>query len=145
MPDLPPPPTHQAVAAALVRVAAGEAFLASVQPAEDDWITQRLDTVTGWQLAIVWRQGELGPLASAIDPVGRHWSYGCGRWPDWNAGPDAVVLDPIRHLLTEEQRLCLRLRLLQAICWPAVEPPARPDVPSLDECIDEWLWILQPS
>ena len=28
---------------------------------------------------------------------------------------------------------------------PAVEPPARPEVPSLDECIDEWLWILQPS
>ena len=116
----PPRPDHAAVAAALVRVAGGEPFLADVRPDETDHRLIVLDTVSQWRFAIWWRQG-LGPLHSATDPDGLRWVYGCGRWPDWNAGPLAVVLDPIAHLLTAEHRSALRHRLLLAICWPPVE------------------------
>lgn len=117
----PPRPTNEAVAAALVAVAQGLPFLANLQPSEADHDLQRLDTVTGWRLAIWWRHGEMGPLHDATDPAGLQWIYGCARWPDWNAGPAAVVLDPIRHLLTDDQRQTLRVRLMRAVCWPPVE------------------------
>ena len=121
-PDLPARPTSHTVAAALVRAAAGEALLADRSVASAWWGLQRLDTVSGWQLAVWWVRGELGPLHQAIDPDGLEWIHGCARWPDWSAGPEAVVLDPIEHLLTSEQRQQLEVRLRTARCWPA--PPA---------------------
>ncbi len=50
------------------------------------------------------------------------WTYGCDRWPDWSAGPDAVVLDPLVHLLEPEQRQRLQARLETCSCWPAPDP-----------------------
>ena len=84
------------------------------------WGLQRLDTVSGWQLAVWWVRGELGPLHQAIDPDGLEWIHGCARWPDWS--PGSVPLDPITHLLTSDQRQQLESRLRTARCWPA--PPA---------------------
>jgi hypothetical protein len=72
-------------------------------------------------------------LSSATAPDGGHWSYGCDRWPDWNAGPDAVVLDPLTHLITAEVREQLRRRLLAGNCWPERELPPRPEPPSMAE------------
>lgn len=142
--DLPPRPTSAAVAAALASIAAGEAFLASVAPDETDHHLQQLDTVSGWRLAIWWRRGEMGPLHSAISPEGLQWTYGCARWPDWLAGPDAVVLDPIRHLLDDEQRQALRRVLIDPVCWPAPDP--LPIVaPPPREWTDEELLELLPS
>ena len=129
----PPRPRHEAVAAALVAVADGLPFLASFQPSEADHDLQRLDLVDGWRLAIWWRRGEMGPLHSATDPQGLHWVYGCGRWPGWDAGPAAVVLDPIRHLLDDDQRQALRAQLLRAVCWPPVEPYPLPPLRPLAE------------
>jgi hypothetical protein len=120
--QLPPRPTSHAVAAALVRAAAGEPLLADRRSTCDQLELQRIDLVSGWQLAIWWRGGQLGPLHQAIDPDGLEWVHGCARWPDWPAGPESVVLDPIEHLLTSEQRQQLERRLRDARCWPA--PPA---------------------
>lgn len=126
----PPRPSNEEVAAALIRVAEGEPFVADVQAPEPDGV-QQLDTLCGWRLAVWWRNGQLGPLHCATDPAGLLWVYGCARWPDWTAGPDAVVLDPIRHLLDEGQRQALAQRLRGAVCWPPVEPyPINP--PPLD-------------
>ena len=138
----PPRPSHEAVAAALVAVADGLPFLANVQPSEADHNLLRLDLVSGWQLAIWWRLGELGPLHSATDPQGLQWIYGCGRWPGWDAGPAAVVLDPIRHFLDDGQRQALRQRLMAAICWPAPEPPPPRDLPEPEWTLDELLDLL---
>lgn len=128
----PPRPTSEAVAAALVAVAQGLPFVANVQPSEAEHNLQELDTMTGWRLAVWWRGGEMGPLHSATDPAGLQWIYGCARWPDWDAGPAAVVLDPIRHLLDDAQRQALAQRLRGAVCWPPVEPYPVPVPPPLD-------------
>jgi len=74
-------------------------------------------------------------LHRAIDPAGLEWIYGCARWPDWLAGPDAVVLDPIQHLLTDNQRQRLEARLRAAVCWPSAPMPRASVMPllSLDE------------
>jgi hypothetical protein len=144
--DKPPPrPAHDAVAAALLRVAGGEAFLADLQPDETDHTLQRVCTVSGWQLAIWWHRGTMGPLHAATDPEGLQWCYGCGRWPGWDAGPDAVVLDPIRHLLTTDQRDQLREVLLAAVCWPPPPPLPMPPVAPLPAWTDEELLNLIPS
>jgi len=131
--DLPPRPTSQAVAAALVRVAGGEALLAGRSVAATWWGLQRLDTVSGWQLAVWWVRGELGPLHQAIDPAGLEWVHGCARWPDWS--PGSVPLDPIAHLLTSDQRQQLEARLRAARCWPAPPAPVGSVLPVL--VIDE--------
>ena len=141
--QLPPRPTNKAVAAALLSVANGEGFLADLQPDETDHILQRLSTVSGWEMAVWWHHGDMGPLHAATDPQGLHWIYGCSRWPSWEAGPDAVVLDPIRHLLTREQRDRLQLVLQSAVCWPP--PPPLPPPPPVAALSDEDLLDLIPS
>jgi hypothetical protein len=80
----------------------------------------------------------------ALAPDGARWEYGCGRWPDWLAGSDAVVLDPVHHLLTPEQHAQLQARLLG--CRQRPRPPVpeyflRP-WPSPDETFpadEDWL------
>ena len=66
-------------------------------------------------------------LSDAWALNGAHWTSGCDRWPDWNAGPAAVVLDPLTHLISPEHRERLRQRLLTCRCWPEPDPlPAPP-------------------
>jgi hypothetical protein len=119
MTDLPPRPTSEAVAAALIAAADGAPLLADHPVTPDDFGLQRITMANGWKLAIWWSLGQqMGPVHQATSPEGLHWVYGCARWPDWLAGPEAVVLDPIRHLLSDEQRERLRARLLSCSCWP---------------------------
>lgn len=124
----PAPPRRAALAAVLIRAAEGEPLLADRTVEPDNWATQRVDLACGWSLWVWWTPGQqMGPLHAAQSPDGARWGYGCDRWPDWNAGPDAVVLDPLRHLLAPEQRERLRQRLLSCSCWPEHEPlPAPP-------------------
>ena len=124
----PAPPSRAALAVVLVGVVEGEMLLADRDVPACDWATQRVDLQNGWSLWIWWTPDrEMGPLLSALAPDGAIWSYGCDRWPDWNAGPAAVTLDPLRHLITPEQRARLRQRLLTCNCWPEPEPlPAPP-------------------
>jgi hypothetical protein len=93
---------------------------------------QRIDLANGWRLSLWWLPGQcLHRLWAATAPDGGCWTWGCDRWPDWNAGPEAVVLEPLRHLITPEQRERLRLRLLTCSCWP--EPEPLPEPPSMAE------------
>jgi len=131
MTDLPPRPTSHAVAAALARASDSEPFLADRPVAAIWWGIQTIDTVTGWQLSFWWVRGELGPLHRAIDPIGLEWIHGCARWPDWSAGPEAVALDPIQHLLTACQRQQLEARLRAACCWPEAPAPLSSVLPLL--------------
>lgn len=137
--ELPPRPASEDVAAALIRIADGEAFLSDLRPDETDHHLQVIDAISGWQLAVWWVRGQMGPLHAAVDPAGLQWVYGCGRWPDWCAGPEAVPLDPIAHLLTAEQRASLRMVLLSATCWPPRPVIQLPAVQSMAELypIDE--------
>jgi hypothetical protein len=146
-PPIPPaPPTHEAVAAVLIAAADGAPLLADQPVSELHWGLQRVDTASGWQLGIWWRQQIMGPLHSATAPDGGRWIYGCGRWPDWLAGSEAVVLDPLAHLLTADQRQRLQDRLLSCNCWPAVELPSLPEPPLLSEIFPEGeVWDLMPS
>jgi hypothetical protein len=133
------------VAAALIAVASGavpvEAYAVRLDEPLD---RQQVWAGNGWRFAFWWRRGELHRLAVALAPGGGRWEYGCGRWPDWTAGPDAVVLDPIAHLLTPQERDALQARLLN--CTPRHRPPVpeyflRP-CPSLDETFpadEAWL------
>ena len=117
--ERPPRPTRDALAAVLTAAAAGAPLVADRPVAEVRWGVQRVDMASGWQLAIWWHADVMGPLHGAVAPDGGEWTFGCDRWPDWLAGPDAVVLDPIEHLLDGEQRARLRARLLDCSCWPA--------------------------
>jgi len=83
---------------------------------------QRVDLASGWQLVIWWRDGQMESLHQATGPQGQQWTYGCDRWPDWSAGPDAVMLDPLVHLLDPVRREQLRGRLLACSCWPEPKP-----------------------
>jgi hypothetical protein len=125
----------------LAQAAEGEPLLADRPVAMDDWVTQRLDMANGWKLCVWWDPGAvMAFLGSATTPDGGHWTYGCDRWPDWNAGSDAVVLDPLTHLITPEQRERLRQRLLNCICWP--EPDPLPVPPPTREQLDA-LWPIE--
>ena len=125
---VPAPPSRAALAAVLVQ-APSAAWLVANRPASAG-IVQRLDLANGWRLWVSWQaQDEMGDLWAATAPDGSQWTYGCDRWPDWDAGPDAVVLEPLQHLLTPEQREQLRQRLLSCACWPEPDPP--PDPPSM--------------
>ena len=137
MTDLPPRPTSATVAAALARASDSEPFLADRPAAACWWGIQTIDLLTGWQLSFWWIRGQLGPLHRAIDPAGLEWIHGCARWPDWSAGPEAVVLDPIQHLLTSEQRQQLEARLSAARCWPPATAPRASVLPLLN--LDEEL------
>ena len=129
----PAPPSRAALAAVLVQAAESEPLLAD-RPVSDAGCTQRVDLANGWTLRIGWGPGpQMHPLLGALSPGGDCWTYGCDRWPDWNAGPDAVVLDPLTHLITPEQREQLRQRLLTCNCWPERELPPRPEPPPMAE------------
>ena len=132
-PQPPAPPSRAALAAVLVQAAEAEPLLAD-RPVSDAGCTQRVDLANGWTLRIAWEPGQqMGPLFGALSPGGDIWTFGCDRWPDWNAGPEAVVLDPLEHLITSEQRAQLRQRLLTCNCWPARDLPPRPEPPSMAE------------
>ena len=135
----PAPPSRAALAAVLVQAAEGEPLLAD-RPALD-WGLQRIDLANGWSLRIWWHHGQIGPLHGALAPDGGCWTWGCDRWPDWLAGPDAVVLDPLEHLITPEQREQLRQRLLACSCWPEPDPLPEPEPPTMTELFpDDEAW-----
>ena len=138
-PAAPPRPTSAAVAAALIAAADGAPLLAD-QPVAELWHgTQWITMASGWRFAVWWHPGEImGPLHEAVSPEGLQWVYGCARWPDWEAGPEAVVLDPIRHLLSDDQRARLRARLLTCSCWPAPIQQPRPEPPTMDQIMKAW-------
>jgi len=145
MPELSPtPPSRATLAAVLAQAVESEPLLADLPGEEVTWGLQRVDLASGWSLWISWRDGALGPLLQATAPDGSRWSYGCDRWPDWNAGPDAVVLDPLRHLITAEQRQRLEQRLLSCSCWPDPDMPPRPQLLPLEQ-LDELLAELVAS
>lgn len=136
--EAPPRPTSAAVAAALTRTSESEPFLADRQVAAIWWGLQTVDTMSGWQLTVWWVRGDLGPLHRAVDPAGLEWVHGCARFPDWQAGPESVALDPIEHLLTSEQRLQLAQRLKAARCWPPAPMPRASVLPLV--VIDDEAW-----
>jgi hypothetical protein len=93
----------------------------------------------GWKLWVSWwpdRQMHL--LHGALAPDGACWSHGCDRWPDWGAGPDAVVLEPLQHLITPEQRERLQQRLLTCSCWPELDPLPVPPPPTREQLAVLW-------
>lgn len=118
----PPPPTRAVLAAVLAQAADSEPLVADRPVAEISHGLQRVDLANGWQLVIWWVGGRMGPLHQASGPQGEQWTYGCDRWPDWSAGPEAVALDPLVHLLEPEQRQRLQGRLEICSCWPAPDP-----------------------
>ncbi len=144
-PQGPPPPRGDAVAAALIAVASGAVQIEAWPVRADEPLDrQQVWAGDGWRFVVWWQMGELHRLAVALAPGGARWEYGCGRWPDWLAGPDAVVLDPIHHLLTPAQRAQLQARLLEC---PQRPRPGVPEYflrpwPSLKETFppdEDWL------
>ena len=134
----PARPSRAALAAVLVQAAESEPLLADRPVDPLDWCAQLVDLQNGWRLSVCWDSGAvMDRLIGAWSPDGAHWSYGCDRWPDWNAGPAAVVLDPLTHLITPEQRERLRQRLLTCRCWP--EPDPLPALPRRSPEEIEWL------
>jgi hypothetical protein len=137
---MPAPPSRAALAAVLAQAAEGAPLLAD-RPVYLNWLAgkQRIDLANGWKLWVWWGHGgHLDYLESALSPDGAHWSHGCDRWPDWNAGPDAVVLDPLTHLITPEQRERLRQRLLTCSCWPEPDPLPVPSPPTREQMDALW-------
>ena len=124
----PAPPSRAALAAVLAQVAEGEPLVAN-DPGGALRL-QRVDMANGWRLAVGWSPVDEPMLWGAVSPDGARWSYGCDRWPDWTAGPDAVVLEPLQHLITPEQRERLRQRLLTCSCWPEPDPLPVPPPPT---------------
>jgi hypothetical protein len=134
----PAPPSRAALAAVLAQAAEGEPLLADRPVPACDWAKQQVDLANGWSLWIWWASDEKMSLSAARAPDGGYWTWGCDRWPDWNAGPDAVVLDPLQHLLTPEQRERLRQRLLTCSCWPEPDPPPVPPPPTKEQLAALW-------
>jgi hypothetical protein len=135
-PHLPAPPHRDAIAAALVAVIGGAPFVADLPVDECQGRRQILELASGWRLEVRWWEGAMGPLEGAHAPGGGRWERGCDRWPDWLAGPDAELLDPIEHLLSAEQRDDLRQLLTTCVCWPLPELPPAPDPPSAKELFE---------
>ena len=129
----PAPPTRPALAAVLAQAAEAEPLLAD-RPAAAGWC-QRIDLANRWSLWVWWlADDQLDRLWAAKAPDGGRWSYACDRWPDWNAGPGAVPLEPLDHLITPEQRERLRQRLLTCSYWPEPEPlPPPPEMAWIDQ------------
>ena len=142
MPDpieSPAPPSRAALAAVLAQAAEGKPLLANRPVPFFDWFTQRVDIVNGWKLWIRWLpDGRMDLLDSALSPGGGYWSYGCDRWPDWDAGPGAVELNPLDHLISPEQRERLRQRLLICSCWPEPDPLPVPPPPTREQLDALW-------
>gem|GEM_PF-1522652 len=130
----PAPPSRAALAAVLAQAGEPDCPLLADRPVSDAGGAQRIDLANGWRLSLWWHPGpELARLWAATAPDGGIWTLGCDRWPDWNAGPEAVVLEPLRHLLTDEQRARLQQRLLNCGCWPEPDPLPEPKPPSMAE------------
>jgi len=129
----PASPSRAALAAVLAQAAESEPLLADRPPAAG-WC-QRIDLASKWSLWVWWLAGDqLDRLWAARAPDGGMWTCGCDRWPDWNAGPGAVPLEPLDHLITPEQREHLRQRLLTCSCWPEPEPlPPPPEMAWIDQ------------
>jgi hypothetical protein len=135
---VPTPPSRVALAAVLVQAAEPDCPLLADRPVGDAGGAQRIDLANGWRLWIWWvASDQMDRLWAAKSPDGSCWTYGCDRWPDWNAGPEAVVLEPLRHLLTPEQRERLRQRLLSCSCWPEPDPLPEPEPPTMAELFPE--------
>lgn len=118
-------PTREALTEALRQVInPRQAIRVDQTPDETSSYQQQLVTVAGWRLQIMWQEGAILHLSQAWGPGGVHWSYGCDRWPDWKAGPEAVMLCPIGHLLASLERAALQRRLLAEPCTPPPAPPA---------------------
>ena len=128
-------PTCEALADALRQVAdPAQAITVDSTPDETGHGQQQLVTVAGWELLIMWRQGAILHLSQAWGPGGTHWEYGCNRWPDWAAAPEAVPLCPIGHLLTPLERAALQRRLLAQPSTPHATAPAAKA--SMDDLFD---------
>ena len=137
-------PTREALTEALRQVADPAQPIAVDQtPDETGSYQQQLVTVPGWRLLIMWREGAISHLSQAWAPGGTHWAYGCDRWPDWTAGPEAVLLCPIQHLLAPLERAALERRLLAEPCTP---PPQMPvNAPGIDAIMtDDYLGLFTP-
>ena len=133
----PAPPSRTALAAVLAQAAEPDSALLADEPGGSLRL-QRVDMANGWRLGVLWYLGDAPALAYATAPDDAHWSYGCDRWPDWNAGPDAVVLEPLQHLITPEVRERLRQRLLTCSCWPAPDPLPVPPPPTREQLDSLW-------
>ena len=143
-PPLAVRPTREALADALRQVIdPAQAIRVDSTPDETGSYQQQLVTVPGWRLLIMWREGAISHLSQAWAPGGTHWAYGCDRWPDWTAGPEAVLLCPIQHLLAPLERAALERRLLAEPCTP---PPQMPvNAPGIDAIMtDDYLGLFTP-
>ena len=137
-------PTREALVEALRQVVdPAQPIQVDFTPDETGSYQQQLVTVPGWRLLVMWREGAILHLSQAWGPDGVHWSYGCDRWPDWTAGPDAAMLCPIRHLLTPLERAALQRRLLAEPCTP---PPQLPvNAPGIEAIMTEdFLELMTP-
>lgn len=91
-----------------------------------------------WRFGFFWNhrcwneEDYLERLSVAITPDGSRWEYGCDRWPSWDDGSSAVILEPLRHLLTPEERMAINNRLLVCPCWPE-ELQLQVNAPPLDQ------------
>jgi len=148
---IPAPPSRAALAAVLAQAAEPDCWLLANGPAEESVLSQRVDMANGWKLWIRWELtdrldrwepvDQMDMLWAATAPDGGRWELGCDRWPDWDAGPDAVVLNPLEHLITPEQRERLRQRLLTCSCWPAPDPLPVPPPPTREQL--DALWPIE--
>jgi hypothetical protein len=122
------------LAAVLAQAAKPDCPLLADRPPAAGWC-QRVDLANRWSLWVWWlADDQLDRLWAAKAPDGGIWSFGCDRWPDWNAGPEAVPLEPLDHLIPSEVRERLQQRLLSCSCWPELDPPPRPpDMAWIDE------------
>jgi hypothetical protein len=137
-------PTREALVEALRLIANPAQPIAVDQtPDETGSYQQQQVTVPGWRLLIMWREGTILHLSQAWGPGGVHWEYGCDRWPDWAAGPEAAMLCPVGHLLTPLERAALERRLLAEPCTP---PPQLPvNAPGIDAIMtDDYLGLFTP-
>jgi len=135
--DPPAPPSRADLAAVLAQAAEPDSALLADEPGGHERV-QFVDMANGWRLGVLWSLGDQPALWNALAPDGAYWSYGCDRWPNWAAGSDAVVLDPLTHLITPEQRERLRQRLLTCSCWPEPDPLPTPPPPTREQLDALW-------
>jgi len=128
---------------AILRQAADPEVPVSVDYHPDSGDLAQLVCVPGWWLWIVWTGQTIDHLSRAHVFDGRRWSYGCDRWPNWEAGADSVPLCPITHLLTPSMRSALEARLMAAPCRPAPELPVV--TMAIDDLMDKkYLQLFTP-
>lgn len=138
-PEDPPRPSRDELAATLRNLAGGEDCTVSRDIAPPCMQFVRL--ASGWRLAVWWLSGcdggSLGPLSGAIAPDGRRWIYGCDRWPDWHAAEQAIILDPLRHLVTPLERAAI-----EAVLRAAPLAEQQPHPPIAPQSVDE-IWTAE--